>query len=316
MSIEYLSCGDTLFDLFVQPNESPGEINLAGTVGGSPLNVALGLARLGVPTGYFAKNSNDLFGRRIEQFLAHNNIDTSYLISSDRNSTLAVIETNNEGVPDYAFYTNGTADRSIELHELPEKLPETLNVIHVGSYTTATEPTASSLEALVSANAASQIISYDPNIRPSIEPDMDIWRTKVVAFSSKAHFVKASDEDLDLLYENSDPDKFAQDCISRGAQLVCVTLGGDGAYAFSADGTSHRMQGVPVTIVDTVGAGDTFQASCLYWLGVHGATGVDVAAGVDLEKMLEFAIGAAAITCSRRGADLPTLAEVEEALAQ
>ena len=316
MSIEYLSCGDTLFDLFVQPNENPGEINLAGTVGGSPLNVALGLARLGVKTGYFAKNSNDLFGRRIRQFLTHNKIDTGFLISSDRNSTLAVIETKDEGVPDYAFYTNGTADRSIDANELPKNLPSTLKVIHVGSYTTATEPTASSLETLVTANSASQIISYDPNIRPTIEPDMDIWRTKVAAFSAQAHFVKASDEDLTLLYQNPDPQNFAQDCISRGARLVCVTMGGDGAYAFSADGTSRKMKGVPVTIMDTVGAGDTFQASCLYWIGAHGVSSENIAVGIDMEKMLEFAICAAAITCSRRGANLPTLAEIEKALAQ
>lgn len=316
MSIEYLSCGDTLFDLFVRPNENPAEINLAGTVGGSPLNVALGLARLGVKTGYFAKNSNDLFGRRIKQFLAHNKIDTSYLISSDRNSTLAVIETNEKGVPDYAFYTNGTADRSIEARELPKSLPASLKVIHVGSYTTATEPTASSLEAFVTANSPSQVISYDPNIRPTIEPDMDIWRTKVAAFSANAHFVKASDEDLAVLYQNSDPQNFAQDCISRGVQLVCVTLGGDGAYAFSADGKSQKMKGVPVSIMDTVGAGDTFQASCLYWLGAHGMANANLASGIDMNKMLEFAICAAAITCSRRGADLPTLAEIEEALSQ
>ncbi|MGI9402062.1 MAG: carbohydrate kinase family protein [Rhizobiaceae bacterium] len=316
MSIEYLCCGDTLFDLFVQPNENLGKISLTGTVGGSPLNVALGLARLGMNTGYFAKNSNDLFGRRIGEFLASNRINTSHLISSDRNSTLAVIETNSEGVPDYAFYTSGTADRSIELHELPQDLPNTLKLIHVGSYTTATEPTASSLEALVSANSASRIISYDPNIRPSIEPDMDVWRSKVIAFSSKAHFVKASDEDLDVLYQNPDPQNFAQDCISRGAQLVCVTLGGDGAYAFSSDGRSLRIKGVPVSIKDTVGAGDTFQASCLYWLGTNNNANDKITADIDLEKLLEFAVCAAAITCSRRGADLPTLTEIEKALSK
>jgi fructokinase len=314
--MQYLSCGDALFDLFVQTDENPGEINLTGTVGGSPLNVALGLARLGVEAGYFAKNSNDLFGRRIARFLQTNNIDTTYLIPSNRNSTLAVIEMRQGGVPDYAFYTDGTADRSIEPNELPENLPDTLKVIHVGSYSTAIEPTGSSLEKLVKANSGKRFISYDPNIRPTIEPDMNVWRAKIAAFSDASHFMKASDEDLSLLQVKASPENFAQDCISHGVRLVCVTLGDEGALAFSADGRSEKMTGVPVSIVDTVGAGDTFQASSLYWLGANGYQHPDTVANADLAGLLEFATSAAAITCSRRGADLPTLNEVNRALAE
>lgn len=307
----FLSCGDALFDLFAAPQEKAGTITLEGHVGGSPLNVAVGLARLGNPTGYLAKNSTDVFGQRIAAFLKGNGVSTDFLIPSTRNSTLAIVGMRPDGSADYGFYTSETADRSLTTAELPADLPRALDCIHVGSYSTATEPTASSLLALVRRESGGRFISYDPNIRPSIEPDLDLWRQQVDAFGRAAHFVKASDEDLKLLYPGKSPENFAADCITRGASLVFVTRGGEGATGFSADGRSAAAPGLAVDVVDTVGAGDTFQAAGLHWLAARKLLDATSARSADLDALLGFAIAAAAVTCSRRGADLPTLGDIE-----
>ena len=144
----FLSCGDALFDMFARAGGEPGAITLDGRIGGSPLNVAMGLARLGGKPAYFTKISTDLFGERMMAHLALEGIDTKLCLRSPLNSTLAMVALNAAGVPAYAFYVNGTADRSIEANELPV-LPDAIRCIHIGSYTTATEPTASSLVALV-----------------------------------------------------------------------------------------------------------------------------------------------------------------------
>lgn len=306
----FVSCGDALFDLFAQPQTKTGTITIEGHVGGSPLNVAVGLARLGNPTGYLAKNSTDVFGQRIAGFLKDNGVSTDFLIPSSRNSTLAFVGMRDDGSAEYGFYTAETADRSMTKAELPAALPRAVECLHVGSYSTATEPTASSLLALVRRESGQRFISYDPNIRTSIEPDIDLWRHQVGEFSRTTHFVKASDEDLKLLYPGKPLENFAADCISRGADLIFVTRGPDGALGFSADGRSAVAPGIPVEVVDTVGAGDTFQAASLHWLAAAGFLGSRRAREADLGSLMDFAIAAAAVTCSRRGADLPRLDEI------
>jgi len=306
----FVSCGDALFDLFALPQTTTGTIAIEGHVGGSPLNVAIGLARLGNPTGYLAKNSTDVFGQRIAGFLKENAVSTDFLIPSPRNSTLAIVGMRGDGSAEYGFYTSETADRSMTKAELPATLPRAVECLHVGSYSTATEPTASSLLALVRREQGQRFISYDPNIRTSIEPDLDLWRHQVREFSSTAHFVKASDEDLKALYPGKPVENFAADCIARGADLVFVTRGPEGALGFSADGRSTAAPGVPVEVVDTVGAGDTFQAAGLHWLSAAGFLASRRAREADLDALMDFAIAAAAVTCSRRGADLPRLDEV------
>lgn len=306
----FVSCGDALFDLFAQPQTKPGMIALEGHVGGSPLNVAVGLARLGNPTGYLAKNSTDVFGQRIAGFLKENGVSTDFLIPSTRNSTLAIVGMRPDGSADYGFYTSETADRSMTKAELPATLPRAVECLHVGSYSTATEPTASSLLALVRRESGSRFISYDPNVRPSIEPDLDLWRHQVDQFSRAAHFIKASEEDLALLYPGKSLESFAADCIAHGARLVFVTRGPGGAVGFSARGRRAAAPGIAVEVVDTVGAGDTFQAAGLHWLAAAGLLSAATAAEADLDALLGFAIAAAAVTCSRRGADLPRLDEI------
>ena len=165
----FLCCGDALFDLFAEPGDTPASVRLSGPVGGSPLNVANGLARLGHRSAFLCKVSSDPFGERIHRFLEDNGVQTDWVMRSERNSTLAIVQTDADGVARYTFYIDNTADVSIEVEELPETFPDALSVIHVGSYSTAVHPTAGSLQALIERERRQRVISYDPNIRPTID---------------------------------------------------------------------------------------------------------------------------------------------------
>jgi fructokinase len=309
----FLSCGDALFDLFAGPNDDPAVIRLEGRAGGSPMNVAIGLSRLGAKSAYFTKLSRDGFGERLMATLSRENVDTSLIVRTDALSTLAIVALNEKGVPAYSFYTQGTADVSLSPADLPAQLPAAIKVVHIASYSTAVEPVGSSLAAFVAREAAQRVISYDPNIRASIEPDLDVWRAKVALLSRSAHLMKASEEDVALLYPERTPESLAADWIGAGVAVAIITYGSDGATAFTAKKVSATVPGVRVAVVDTVGAGDTFQAATLDWLGRKERLSPEALTGLDkqeLTAMLSYAAQAAAITCSRRGADLPRAAEL------
>ncbi|MBX2882195.1 MAG: carbohydrate kinase [Granulosicoccus sp.] len=312
----FLCCGDALYDLFVGESEHNDDVKsavtLSGNVGGSPMNVAAGLARLGHHSHYFTKLSSDLFGRRMRRYLDHNKVDCSLSLNTDLNTTLAIVETNDDGSANYVFYTDNTADVSIAESELPATLSEDLRVVHFGSYSTAVEPTGGSLLALAQRETKKRIISYDPNLRPTIEPDVDKWRAVFAGLASTANLIKASDEDIETLLGKNREEQFVADCFSHGAELVFITRGPDGASGFKPDGQTVQVPGVAVSVVDTVGAGDTFQAATLHWLHKEGhlAGANSLVGDVDLEASMAFAIKAAALTCTRSGADLPYLSEL------
>lgn len=306
----FLCCGDALVDFFA--TDQGDGIHLDGRVGGSGLNVALGLARLGRPVALLTKNGGDPCGRRIHAFLRKESIDTRFVIETDRNSTLAMVETDADGEPRYAFYAEGSADRALNLEELPI-LPSEIRVVHVGSYTTVLESAASAYLALVRREHAQRFISYDPNVRLTAAPDPEIWRQSVNQFAASAHLLKLSAEDARQLYPKRGIETLASDFIRRGVRLVVVTKGREGAIAFTAEGCSAAVPASPAAVADTLGAGDSFQAAMLAWLERQDALQGAEAAALDsdaLQAMLGFAARAAAITCSRRGADLPRLAEL------
>jgi fructokinase len=155
-------------------------------------------------------------------------------------------------------------------------------------------------------------VSYDPNLRLNVEPDIEVWRATLAWMLPRVDVLKLSDEDLGLLYPGIDPATFAADCLAKGAGLVALTRGGEGAIAWHASGSVETAP-VKVDVIDTVGAGDTFQAALLTRIDELGAltpAGVRGMAGKLLADAMRFATDAAAITCSRRGADLPRRAEL------
>ncbi|WP_416355045.1 carbohydrate kinase family protein [Aureimonas phyllosphaerae] len=311
----FLSCGDNLFDLFADSETADvSQIALNGRIGGSALNVALGLARLGHRSAFFSKVSSDLFGQRIKAFMDREGIDRRLLIETDRNTTLAMVSLAHGGTPRYDFYIEGTADRSIDPAEIPASLPDDLAAIHLaGSYSTVAEPTASALARLAAQEHGRRFISYDPNIRASVVPDLDIWRSRIGATIPFATMVKASEEDLEQVYPGRKPEDVLTGWLEAGASLAIVTLGDKGAMAMTRGGIHCTVPGLSVTVADTVGAGDTFQATLLSRLYESGRLSAEGVAGLsqdELSELLTFSVRAAALTCSRRGADLPRRADL------
>ena len=306
----FVVCGEALMDVFASADTASG-MNLDARVGGSPFNVAVGLARLAQPVAFFAALSRDFLGERLMRALREEGVDTEAMVRVDAPTTLGLVGMDAQGVPSYAFYGNGAADRQLGVDAI-DRLPAQKSAIHLGSYATVVEPIASTLRTLVEREHARTLISYDPNIRLNVESDLARWRAMLQWMTPRTHLLKISEEDLSLLWPGMEMQQFAEGALQQGVKLVVVTRGSGGAKAWTAE-AAVTAPAVAVKVVDTVGAGDTFQAALLTWLAEHaqldiGALGVLPAPA--LQQALQFAIGAAAITCSRRGADLPRRSEL------
>lgn len=307
----FLVCGEALFDFFLESEEGPGAATYAARAGGSPFNVALGLARLGCRAGLLTGLSSDLLGERLRRMLEDEGVSTDFAVPTDRPTTISLVGLDGAGVPAYQFYGRGSADAGLEPADLPALEPEVTG-LHFGSFSIAVPPVADAFQ-MLAARETARFISLDPNVRPTIEPDMDVWRARIDALLPHVDLVKISAEDVAMLAVGLKPETFAADLIDRGVRLVVVTDGGGPARGWTASGVTAEGRPPAVEVIDTVGAGDTFQAALLARLveaqGGPGAAldGLDVGG---LSDILAFAARAAAITCSRRGADLPRRAEM------
>ncbi|MEO1700462.1 MAG: carbohydrate kinase [Pseudomonadota bacterium] len=309
----FITCGEALYDMFVKPTENGSShgVRVDGVVGGSPLNMALGLARMGNRVSLFTRISNDSFGQRLRDFMAANDIGDDYCVAADQPTTLAMVETDEMGHPSYSIYSNGTADCSMELSDIPDELDPRDGLIHLGSFATVLEPSGRALREFAKRNADTHFITYDPNVRAVVVPNIDSWRDTTDELLSVAGMVKASDEDLEIMYPERPIEMFIEKALTAGADICIVTKGPDGALIGSADGRLVQVPGQKVDVIDTVGAGDTFMAASMHYLAAQSACEKGLARDVDLIEMGSFAVKAAAITCSRRGADLPSLADIE-----
>lgn len=311
----FLVCGEALFDFFLETEEGPASASYAARAGGSPFNVAVGLARLGIETGLLTGLSDDLLGSRLAQVLAQEGVSTRYCVPSHRPTTISLVGLDTQGVPAYQFYGQGGADTSLDAEELPALGPE-VGGLHFGSYSLAVTPVAEAFARLAEAERG-RFISLDPNVRASIEPDLDLWRARIGHLLPRARLVKISTEDLALLYPGTAPEAFAADALAGGARLAVVTDGGEAVEGWTARGHHARAAPPAVSVVDTVGAGDTFQAALIARLS-RGAAADDPAAAIEaldaaaLERLLDYAARAAAFTCARRGADLPRAGDVAD----
>jgi len=307
----FVVCGEALMDVFAA-GDTPTGMALDARVGGSPFNVAVGLARLAQPVAFFSAVSRGFLGERLMRALRDEGVDTASVARVDAPTTLGLVGLDAQGVPSYAFYGEGGADRQLGIDALG-LLPTDIRAVHLGSYATVVEPIASTLRALVEREHARTLICYDPNIRLNVEPDLARWRDMLQWILPRTHLLKISEEDLSLLLPGVGLQQFADGALVQGVRLVVVTRGGDGALAWTGS-ESVSAPAVAVPVVDTVGAGDTFQAALLTWLAEHGCLSIEAIgsmAASQLREALQFAVSAAAITCSRRGADLPRRGELE-----
>ncbi len=303
-------CGESLLDVF-QDGLTPTGLKLDAVVGGSPLNVAAGVARLGLNSVFFGAVSSDFLGERIEQSIRAEGISMDAVIACDAPTTLSLVGVDAQGVPSYRFYGHGGADRQL-LPEHLARVPADVAAFHFGSYACVVEPIGSTIRALIEQRRDSSVISYDPNVRLNVEPRLDVWRDMIDWMSSRAHLIKLSDEDFERLYPDTDIETLAQRWLQRGVKLVMQTRGGEGALAWTSAG-HIRVSAPKVQVQDTVGAGDTFQASTLVALAELGLLSPAGLAGITLDQVRTvagFAANAAAITCTRRGPDLPRRAEL------
>jgi len=306
----FVVAGEALMDVFTGAT-TPTGIALDARIGGSPLNVAFGLARMGQSVAFLGGVSSGELGNRLVDALRAEGVSLDALHRSDAPTTISLIGVDARGVPEYAFYGTGAADRTLPLSAL-ERMPADARLLHVGSYTMVVGETAATQRALVERVHGKMVVSYDPNLRLNVEPDLQVWRDTLEWMLPRTDVLKLSDEDLGLLYPGIDPAAFAADCLGKGAGLVALTRGGKGAFAWHASGIVE-VPPVHVDVIDTVGAGDTFQSALITRLDELGALTPEGVRGMGAETLLDamrFAAQAAAITCSRRGADLPRRAEM------
>lgn len=310
----FVVCGEALIDLFM--TGTPGQVDMfKAQHGGSPYNVAVGMARLGSEVGFFSGISTDFLGQQIMRALEAEKISQNYVVPKNAPTTLSLVMLDAQGGPSYAFYGANAADRVLELVDLPVLTSATTG-LHFGSYSLVCEPAANTYMALAEREAGQRLISVDPNVRLNVETDVALWRTRVAQWVALASVVKVSIEDLELLYPGADPVLLAESWVAGGVGLVVVTKGAAGALAV----TANFMQEVAaplVMVVDGVGAGDAFQAALLHQLSFRGCR--DVAAlkalsDSDLLEIINFACMAGALTCTRQGANLPRLVEIQKAL--
>lgn len=291
----------------------PGQRRLIALPGGSPANTAVALARLGTRARLAARLSNDPFGRMLREHLNANGVDLTYSVSAVQPASLALAALDEQGRAVYSFYLTGTADWQWSVGELPAELPEDVVAVHTGSLALALPPGSAALIDLLRRQRGRRTISIDPNVRPGVVGDRALYSGRVEEWVTLADLVKVSEDDLRWLYPDTDVVTVARRWAASGPAVVVVTMGADGALAVAA-GEQVRRPAVPIAVVDTVGAGDSFTAALLDWLARRDLLGAGKLARVseaDLAAALDFAALVAAITCSRSGADPPRRSELE-----
>jgi fructokinase len=307
--------GEALMDVFPAAPTATG-LMLDARVGGSPLNVAIGLARLAQPVAFFGALSEGWLGDRLLQALHDEHVSTTCTLRVDAPTTLSLVGLNAQGVPKYDFMGQGAADRLLPMSALAQ-VPTDAIAHHFGSYAMVVEPVASTQRALVEREWQRCVIAYDPNVRLNVEPDLQHWRDTLAWMLPRTALLKVSDEDLGLLFPGVPAAQLAAQWLAAGVALVVVTRGSKGAWAWTSQ---HHVSTEPVKVgvVDTVGAGDTFQAALLTALAERQCLSRSALPALSRQALLEvlaFAAQAAAITCSRRGADLPCRADLPPLLA-
>ena len=309
-----LCCGDALIDMLPRALADGAEAFLPAT-GGAIFNTAIALGRLGIPTSFFAAISNDMFGRRLESDLADAGVDCSLCVRKDRPTTLAFVELT-DGNARYTFYDDETAGRTLSIADLPD-LPEAVEALHFGGLSLVQEPCGTAYEALLRREAPHRIISLDPNIRADFIRDEMAHRGRIERMMAMTDIIKVSDEDLAWIERGSDAMSAIERWIAGGASIVVVTKGAHGASAYTAGG-EVSVPARPAELVDTIGAGDGFDAGLLAGLrqqGVLRKSALPDVSKSQLVRALELAAEIASIIVSRAGADAPWRHELGDSTA-
>jgi fructokinase len=260
-----LSCGEALIDMLPRTT-TDGEPAFAPYAGGAVFNTAIALGRLGAPSAFFSGISTDMLGQILTETLAASHVSTDLCARSARPTTVAFVKLVN-GQATYAFYDENTAGRCLTPDQLPV-LPQAISTLFFGGISLVGDPAASTYEALLAREAPARVIMIDPNIRPGfIAGQEDSYRARITRMMAQADIVKLSDEDLHWFAGPGDLPQLAHGILAMGPKLVLITEGAKGAHAISGQ-HARFVPAQKVTVVDTVGAGDTFNAGVL--AALHG----------------------------------------------
>ncbi len=299
-----LCCGEALIDMLPRTSTA-GEPAFAPYAGGAVFNSAIALGRLGVPTEFFSGLSTDLFGEQIRRVLSESGVGTRHAALSPRPTTLAFVRLQ-DGHATYTFYDENTAGRMLSGDDLPT-LGDDVDAMLFGAISLIPEPCGSAYEALMRREHGRRVVMLDPNIRPGFIADRDAHLARMHRMIAMADIVKLSDDDLAWFGETGDAAEIAARWLDRGPRLVIVTGGSNGATAYGGAG-AVSVDALRVEVVDTVGAGDTFNAGVLASLhdqGLLNKEAVGVLSPEAIRAALTLGTKAAAVTVSRAGADPP-----------
>jgi fructokinase len=284
-------CGEVLIDILPS----------GPVVGGGPANTAKALARLGHDVNFIDGISSDAYGQSARAELLRDGVNLDLAQLSDKPTCTATVTLDAAGAASYEFLIDGTATFDFEASWLPDPYRYQPQVLHIGTLVTVIEPGASALYDWAMQVAEFAPIIFDPNIRPSVQPDRDLYEAAVEKWAALSAVIKVSDDDVAWLFPGQSIDDVANRWISDGVFLVVVTRGANGLVGFTADGRVE-VPGVKVDVIDTVGAGDTVGAIVVEAMVAHGLIELR---GEVLRSVLARAAAAAAITCSRQGAQPP-----------
>ena len=284
-------CGEVLIDI----------LPTGPVVGGGPANTAKALARLGHDVHFIDGISNDAYGQSARTELLNDGVNLDLALASDKPTCTATVTLDTAGGASYEFLIDGTATFDFNSSWLPDPYRYQPQVLHIGTLVTMIEPGASALYDWAMSVAELAPIVFDPNIRPSVQPDRYLYEAAVEKWAALSAVIKVSDDDLAWLFPDQSIDDVANRWINDGVFLVVVTQGANGLMGYTAEGRVE-VPGVKVDVVDTVGAGDTVGAIVVEAMLAHGLVELR---GDILRGVLTRAAAAAAITCSRKGAQPP-----------
>ncbi|WP_170441031.1 carbohydrate kinase family protein [Ruegeria arenilitoris] len=301
-----LCCGEALIDMIAEPTVS-GAQGFVPHSGGAVFNTAIALGRLGAPAGMLTGLSSDMFGEQLAQALKDSHVDGSQVVLSDRPTTLAFVQLQG-GHATYSFVDENSAGRMLRPEDIPDRLTAT-SALYFGGISLACEPCADAYAALLDRHGAERAVMIDPNIRPGFIQDQTRYRTRLNRMIAQADIVKVSDEDLDWIVPGPETlEEKVPLLLQAGPAVVIVTRGSQGAAGYLADGRTVSVPVTPVQVVDTVGAGDTFNAGVLAQLHRDGLLTKQALRAIspdDLRTALELGGKVAAVTVSRAGANPP-----------
>ncbi|AXE25443.1 carbohydrate kinase [Streptomyces globosus] len=299
--------GECVADAFTDPaRSSPSRLALDVLPGGGPANTAVALARLGTPTRFLARFSDDVFGTLFRNHLSDSGVDLTGSVRASEPSTLAIANLDETGQATYSFFADGAADWQWTADELSAAMPEGQTAaVHTGSLALIRRPGGRHIEDYLTKAREHTTISIDPNVRSLLVPPT-VYHQRLHHWCTLADILRLSEDDLALLLPGATPEEACDTWHAAGARLVVITLGGRGALA-SLDGVRVTVPAPAVDVVDTVGAGDAFTAGLLHRLAELGHLGrrLDTLTLEDTADACSFAARVAALTCSVPGADPP-----------